>query len=155
MSVIITNIIIGSDHRGFELKEYIIKNKNKVIQNDLHPQNKEMIDIGCYDNKEIDFTDIVFDMIDKWAHDSIGILICKTGIGMSICANRFPNIRGAICKNSDDIISARSHNNANVLILGAQNDNDEIIEMINLFIDTEFRNDAKYSRRVDKISQIK
>ncbi len=138
------NIIIGSDHRGFELKEYILKNFKH-----------EMYDLGCYDNSEIDFVDIVFDMMSKWTNDSIGILICKTGIGMSICANRFPNIRAAICKTVDDVISARSHNNANVIILGAQNENDDILTMLDNFLNINFDSDTKYGKRVDKINNIK
>ncbi|QEK38031.1 RpiB/LacA/LacB family sugar-phosphate isomerase [Candidatus Cytomitobacter indipagum] len=143
-------IIIGTDHRGFELKQEIMLKIDKISGKEV-----KIIDIGCYENEEIDFTDVVFDLIDKWNEDSVGILICKTGIGMSICANRFSNIRGAICKTIDDVISARSHNDANVLILGAKNENEDIFKMIDVFLNTSFNDDEKYTRRVSKINSIK
>ncbi len=135
-------ILIGSDHRGFDLKK-------KIIENTKY----SMLDLGCYDNNEIDFPDIVFDMLDKWTEDSMGILICKTGIGMSICANRFSHIRAAICTTILDVISARSHNNCNVMILGASNKNDDVFEMIKMFINTKFDSKSKYNRRVEKMSK--
>lgn len=142
-------VILGADHRGFDLKTKILSQVEE-----LFGKQDEIIDVGCYSNEETDFTDVSFDMIDQWNENSIGILICKTGIGMSICINRFPYIRGAICKTIDDTISAREHNNANVLILGAHNNNDDVMEIIRTFLQTKFNNDAKYARRVEQMTSI-
>ena len=143
-------IIIGSDHRGFTTKQYILENAKQICF--AKSTQAKLIDTGCYNENSTDFPDIIFNMIEKWNENSIGILICGSGIGMSICANRFPFIRAALCHTTNDVISARQHNNANILVLSSEH-NLKLIEMINLFINTPFSDQEKYIRRIEKMSQ--
>lgn len=106
-------IYIASDHAGFTLKKYLIINLQKI--------NLNLIDLGT-DTKDIsvDYPDFAQKMATKIDENSFGILICGSGIGIAISANRNKNIRAALCHNKVSANLARGHNDANVLCLGAR-----------------------------------
>ncbi len=137
------NIYIGSDHAGFELK-------NKVILN--HPQ---FIDVGTHNLNSVDFPDYADLVCEKMKTDpgSIGILICGSGQGMAMRANKFSHIRAALVYNDEITQLSREHNNANVICIGARFCSPEnAIKWINIFINTSF-SEGRHRQRVDKISQ--
>lgn len=140
-------IYIGSDHAGYEYRksiiEYLNENGYEVIECMYHE----------YD-KEDDFCDAAFDLTSKVETDknSRGILICGTGIGMSIAANRNKNIRAALCHNEYEAKLTRIHNDANVICIGARTQGIEVVkEIIKTFLETEFSNIEKYIRRNERL----
>jgi ribose 5-phosphate isomerase B len=106
-------IYIASDHAGFELKEYLI--------NSFKKNNIEIIDLGCNSAKDsVDYPDYANKLCEKITENNFGILICGTGVGISISANRHKKIRAALCYNKTIAELSRSHNDANVICLGAR-----------------------------------
>ncbi|NLX17954.1 MAG: ribose 5-phosphate isomerase B [Desulfobulbus sp.] len=107
-------VAIGCDHGGFPLKRHIVA----TLENLGH----EILDVGCYSEESVDYphyaTAVCQAILDGNAHR--GILICGTGIGMSIAANRYPSIRAALCHEAFTAKMSREHNDANVLCLGAR-----------------------------------
>lgn len=149
-------IVIGSDHRGYNLKEFI-KDELSTIGFILH-------DVGPFsDYDPVDFPDYAIKACKDITNNnekntyksSKGILICGSGQGMSMVANRIKGIRCALCNDSTMASSARTHNNANMLSLGADvvNEND-VMDIIHVFLNTEFSGDEKYVRRNNKLDQI-
>ena len=142
MSKIIT---IACDHAGYELKNAL---KKKILN-----MGFEVIDCGTNSSKSVDYPDfakLAVDNILKKKSD-IAVLICGSGIGMSITANRFNGIGAALCRNVDDAKLARQHNNANILALpGKQIDVDEAKNCFKIFINTSF-DGGRHQKRVEKI----
>ena len=140
-------ILIASDHAGYELKQEILSY--------LTGQNAEVIDFGTNSSESTDYPDYAHSLCEKITNNeaSIGILICHSGIGMSIVANRHPNIRAAVVANAEQAALTRSHNNANVLCLGAhQMESATAQEIVNTFIDTNFDQGERHLRRISKIN---
>ena len=140
-------ILIASDHAGYELKQEILSY--------LTGQNAEVIDLGTNSSESTDYPDYAHSLCEKITNSeaSIGILICHSGIGMSIVANRHPNIRAAVVANAEQAALTRSHNNANVLCLGAhQMESATAQEIVNTFIDTNFDQGERHLRRISKIN---
>ncbi len=140
-------VAIGCDHRGLNVKQSIIK----LITGMGHTYE----DFGCYTAKPVDYPDIAKKVAEAVANGSFeqGILICDTGIGMSIAANKVRGIRAALCHNAFTARCARQHNDANILCLGAELEQDIIPEIIEAFLNTEFEG-GRHSRRVDKIKAM-
>ena len=106
-------IYIASDHAGFKLKEY--------LTNSFKKNNIEIIDLGCNSTENsVDYPDYANLLCEKITENDFGILICGSGVGMSISANRHKKIRATLCFNKTIAKLARSHNNANVICLGAR-----------------------------------
>ncbi|MEC8658371.1 MAG: ribose 5-phosphate isomerase B [Verrucomicrobiota bacterium] len=140
-------ILIASDHAGYELKQEILSY--------LTGQNAEVIDLGTNSPESTDYPDYAHSLCEKITNNeaSIGILICHSGIGMSIVANRHPNIRAAVVANAEQAALTRSHNNANVLCLGAhQMESATAQEIVNTFIETNFDQGERHLRRISKIN---
>lgn len=139
-------IAIGCDHRGFELKGLVIG----LISGAGHSHE----DFGCYSADAVDYPDIATDVAMAVAGGDFdcGILICGTGIGMSITANKVKGIRAALCHNSFAARRARQHNNANILCLAAE-ENDDTPEIIETFLRSGFEG-GRHRRRLDKIKEI-
>lgn len=142
------NVIIGSDHAGFVLKEKIkrwLKKKGYAVQ-----------DFGCFSAERCDYPDFAEKVARKVAksRNTIGILFCGTGIGMSIAANKIKGIHAALIHNEFTGKSAREHNNANIICLGAR-----VIgfatakKTINAFLNAEFQG-GRHARRVKKIKRL-
>ena len=140
-------IVIGSDHAGVELKSF--------LKDYLQSQQYEIVDIGTLSKDECDYPDIAKSLAQeiKKSSDSLGILICGTGIGMSISVNRFPFIRGALLYKKEVAQLAREHNNANVAIFGARMfSNEENLEFLKIFLSSKFSNEERHKRRIKKLS---
>jgi len=141
-------ISIASDHGGFELKQEIIaflKNKKYEVE-----------DFGTYSKDSCDYPDFgskAAKAVVEGAAD-FGIVICTTGIGMSITANKIKGIRAALCTNTHLAEMSRRHNNANVLALGQNNQSiNSALEIVNVFLNTSF-DGGRHQRRIDKISKL-
>lgn len=141
-------IVIGADHGGFKLKEEI---KKYFDEKEIKYEDK-----GCFSEESVNYPDIAKevakDVSDKKA--DIGILICRSGIGMSIVANKFKGVRCAVCYNEQIAKFSRMHNNANMMALGADymSVNDAIC-IVRQFIATEFEG-GRHETRVNMISEI-
>ena len=140
----IKKIILASDHAGFTLKEaikkYLIKKKETIL------------DLGTNNSNSVDYPDFAHLLSKKMKKDTnqIGILICGSGIGMSMTANRHKNIRAALCHNVKSAKLSREHNNANVITLGARLTKRNVaLRCINIFIKTQFKQ-GRHLRRLRK-----
>lgn len=137
------NIYIGSDHAGFELK-------NLLVQSNPH-----YIDMGTKGLDSVDFPDYANLVAEKMKTDpnAMGVLICGSGQGMCMRANKFPHIRAALVYNDEIAKLSREHNDANVICIGSRFASSEnAIKWINIFINTQF-SEGRHRQRVDKISQ--
>jgi ribose 5-phosphate isomerase B len=143
-----SRIAIGCDHRGLALKELIIP----LLQNAGH--NYE--DFGCYGTDPVDYPDIAQKVGEAVAGGGFdqGILICSTGIGMSIAANKIKGIRAALCCDVFGAQRARQHNDANVLCLDGEDVNTELaLRIVSTFLATDFAG-GRHARRVNKIRAL-
>ena len=140
-------IAIGCDHRGLELKQYIIN----LVADTEH----SIEDFGCYGPEPVDYPDIArkVAMVVAGGGFDHGILICNTGIGMSIAANKVKEIRAALCFDGFDSRCARQHNDANILCLGAERGNEQVPGIIEAYLASYFEG-GRHLRRVDKITAI-
>ena len=134
-------IAIASDHSGFEIKNKIIERFNSA--------GLIFIDYGAHNSEASDYPDfakaVSEEIVDK--SSDRGILICGTGIGMSICANRNAGVRAALCTSEYMAKKAREHNDANILVLGAKiSSEEEIFKMIEIFLSEEFEGGRHFAR---------
>lgn len=139
-------IYIGSDHGGYDLKQAIKKH--------LDEKGVEYIDLGCFSNDPVDYPDVAREVCEKvYEHNAFGILICGTGLGMSMAANRRKGIRAAVVVNEEMVELARRHNNANVLCLGGRILDEELaVKIVDKFFGTEFEG-GRHAERVQKIEE--
>ena len=140
-------IVVGADHGGYVLKECIISW--------LRDQGHTVTDVGCDSIKSVDYPDFAEKAVQKIINKSaeFGILVCGTGIGMSIAANRHYGIRAANCFDENTAALSREHNNANVLCLGARVlDEDKALKMVEVWLDTKFAG-GRHLARIDKFSK--
>ena len=143
----INNIAIASDHAGYELKQYLIDNLGEEIT---------IQDFGTDSNESCDFPDFASKVSDFILNnqDYRGVLICGSGVGMSIAANKILGIRAANVSDLNTAVQSVEHNNANVLCLGSNNVKEDVAEtIVNSFLAASFLNEENYLRRVNKIEQ--
>lgn len=137
-------LLISSDHAGFELKNFLVQNLADKYQ---------FTDLGTNSAESVDYPDYGFAManaIEK-KQAEMGVLICGSGIGISIAANRNKNVRAALVYNNEIAKLSRQHNNANVICLGARFlKNSEAIQFIETFVNTEFEG-GRHANRVNKL----
>ncbi|MEO8398846.1 MAG: ribose 5-phosphate isomerase B [Ignavibacteriaceae bacterium] len=141
-------IAIGSDHTGFKIKNLLIKI--------LTEKKYELIDVGTYDEQSCDYPDFAFAVASKVKEKKadFGILIDATGIPSAIAANKVKGIRAATCYNEFSANSAREHNDANVLVVGAKSLGEETIKSIlEVWLNTGFGG-GRHQKRLNKISSI-
>ncbi|MBR1544943.1 MAG: ribose 5-phosphate isomerase B [Alphaproteobacteria bacterium] len=141
------NIVIGSDHAGFELKSF--------FKEYLEKNNFTVVDVGTYNTESCDYPDIAKSVANHIKENSkdFGILICGSGIGMSIAVNRYSFIRGALLYNNEVAKLAREHNNANVAIFGARIfSKEENLEFLKTFLSSQFSEEERHKKRIEKIS---
>jgi ribose 5-phosphate isomerase B len=139
-------IAIASDHAGFEVKEAIKKN--------LRDAGCEIADLGTEGPESVDYPDFADAVAAALADGTAarGVLICGTGIGISIAANRYRHVRAARCCDVTDARLAREHNDANVLVLGSRTIGSETAtDCLRVFLETAFEG-GRHQRRVDKMS---
>ena len=140
-------IALASDHGGYLLKEEVIR-----FLSDL---GHEIDDFGCHSTDSIDYPDFAFPAAEAVADGKAdkGIVICTTGIGVSICANKVRGIRCALCTSKFQAEMTRRHNDTNVLALGAQTVSQaDALEIVKTWLQTDFEGD-RHSRRVGKITE--
>jgi ribose 5-phosphate isomerase B len=141
-------ILIASDHAGFALKQFLIEELKKL--------QFEILDLGCDSaEKSVDYPDYAQKLSKKITKKNQlrGILICGSGIGISIAANRFKHIRAALCHDAKATKLARAHNDANVLCLGARViTNKSALSIVKAFFSTEFEG-ARHAARIAKLSK--
>lgn len=141
-------IALGSDHGGFELKNHIAEH--------LKEKGIEFRDYGVFDEKSVDYPDCarpVCEAVQSGTADR-GILVCGTGIGISIAANKFKGIRAALCSDVYSAKMAKEHNNANIICLGGRVTGRELAFMIvDTWMETEFAG-GRHEGRIAKIHQI-
>ena len=140
---------IGSDHGGFALKQQLMEHLNK--------EGYVLRDFGCFTEQSCDYPDIAHAVAKAVAAGECenGILICGTGIGMAMAAGKHPGIRAALC---GDVYSAkltRTHNDANILTMGARVIGPGLAEMIaDTFLSTPFSNEERHVRRISRIEEV-
>jgi ribose 5-phosphate isomerase B len=141
-------IAVGSDHRGFDVKRRIVSA--------LQQLGHEVLDLGPESSDSVDYPDFAFQVAQAVGTGRVdrGILICGTGIGMCIAANKVKGVRAAPCHDSITAEMSRRHNNANVMCLSADLLGDELIDrMVRIWLETEFEG-GRHARRVDKITRF-
>ncbi len=146
--VIKMKIAIATDHNGESIKNEIKKY--------LESKNYEMLDLSPENNPLDDYPDFAFHVGNAVASGNadLGILLCGTGIGMSIAANKVEGVRCAHVSNVNEATLSKEHNNANVLAIGIQNNINDIFKIIEVFLNTDFANDERHIRRINKISKF-
>lgn len=137
-------IYIGADHQGMKLE-------NELIQY-LKEQNIEIVKSSILNNDNDDYTDFAFDIAQRVQQDSnsLGILICGNGIGISIAANKVKGIRCARVMNEEDAYHAKNHNGANIIAFGGISFEDAQ-KIVNIFLSTNQANEERHLRRIKKI----
>ena len=142
-------IALASDHGGFKLKEFLKKYIEK--------QNIDYIDLGTDSEESVDYPDFAAKMAQaiKNQQADIGILICGTGIGISIAANRYHGIRAAILYDDDVARLAKEHNNANVVVFGGRTMSEEdCLRRLQIFLETKFAA-GRHERRIATIEECR
>ncbi len=141
-------ICVGSDHAGYELKNALIEH--------LNDRGIETKDAGCYSTESCDYPDFAHQVCEAVVSGEAeaGLLVCGTGIGMSMAANKVKGIRAAVVTEEFSAKATREHNDANVLCLGARVLNEEqAVKLLDIFIDTPFSGEEKHIRRINKLEQ--
>ena len=141
-------IAVGSDHGGYELKEEIIRY--------LKQKGMELEDFGTYSKESCDYPDFAIKVAEEVAEKKFdfGILICGTGIGISIAANKVPGIRAAVCSDTFSAHACREHNNANILTIGQRVVGAGLaLDIVEIFLNTGFQG-GRHQERVSKIAEI-
>lgn len=141
-------IAIGSDHGGYKLKEEIKKY--------LDEKEIEYKDLGCMNEERVDYPNIAKEVAKEVQSKKCesGILICRSGNGMSICANKFKGIRCALCHNEYTAKYSKLHNNSNILAMGADDvTNNEAICILRMWLATEFEG-GRHEERLNIIEEI-
>ena len=141
------SVIIASDHAGFKLKKILIQELQGEIKFD---------DLGPFSEDSVDYPDYAKKLSKKisFKKDMVGFLICVSGIGMSMVANRFKNVRAALCMNNKMSMLARQHNNANILVLGSRLISEqEAIKCLLVFLKTNYEG-GRHQARLDKFNLV-
>lgn len=140
---------IGNDHTGVALKQEIIKH--------LEAAGHTCVDFGAYDETPVDYPDIAVKVAGSVKEGSVdtGIVICGTGIGISIACNKVAGIRCALCGDVFSAEATRAHNNANMLALGARVIGPGLaLKIVDTFLQTPFSGEVRHQKRIDKLSKI-
>lgn len=140
-------IAIGSDHGGFKLKEKIVEY--------MRGKNIEFKDFGAFDEESCNYTVVSKEVANEVANGNFdrGILVCGTGIGMSIVANKVKGIRAALCSDTFSAKASRGHNNANILCLGQRVIGEGLaLDIVDIWLDSDFEG-GRHKIRVDMIEE--
>jgi len=141
-------VVLASDHRGYQLKDSLKKF--------LEERKIEFLDVGTFSADSVDYPDFAMLAAEKVSHGDYerGILICGSGIGMCVVANKFPGIRAAVCHDIAAVEMSRKHNDSNMLGLGADVINEELArKILQVWLETKFEG-GRHLRRIQKISEI-
>lgn len=141
-------VALGSDHAGFALKE--------LIKDHLEAAGVSVSDFGTFCENSVDYPDIALPVVEAVAAGEFtrGILVCGTGVGMAVAANKYRDIRAALCGDTFSARCSREHNDANVLTLGARVTGSGLaLDIVDIFLKTPFQG-GRHSRRLEKIAFI-
>jgi len=141
-------VVLSSDHRGYQLKDSLKKF--------LEERKIEFLDVGTFSADSVDYPDFAMLAAEKVSHGDYdrGILICGSGIGMCIVANKFSGVRAAVCHDVSSAEMSRKHNDSNMLGLGADVINEELArKILHVWLETKFEG-GRHLRRIQKISDI-
>jgi ribose 5-phosphate isomerase B len=141
-------VAIGADHAGYALKQ--------ELRARLEARGVEVVDVGTASADSTDYPDYAAAVGRKVAEGTVdrGVLVCSTGVGMSMAANKIPGVRAALAFNEDEVRLTRAHNDANVIAFGSRYTDAETGEkLIGVFLDTPF-DGGRHQRRVDKITAL-
>jgi ribose 5-phosphate isomerase B len=141
-------IAVGSDHRGVNLRTKIVA----LLKN----LGQEVVDVGSYDDQSVDYPDVAALVARKVSNGDVdrGILICGTGLGMTIAANKFPGVRAAPCHDDLTAEMSRRHNDLNVLCLSGDILGERLVDrLVDIWLKTEFEG-GRHERRVRKIAEL-
>lgn len=136
---------IAVDHGGFTLKQ--------AVSDEIRAAGFDVLDLGTDNEESVDYPDFALKLVNAIRENRVarGVLICGTGIGVSIAANRHPGIRAALCYDEDTATLARQHNDANIICMGARKtDPAQARNMVRIFLETEFEG-GRHARRVEKL----
>ncbi len=145
----VKRVAIGSDHGGFQLKARLIAW--------LQAKGLVIADLGTHDPKPCDYPLIGYKVAGAIAQGSFerGILLCKSGVGIAIVANKLPGIRAAVCNDLYDAERSRTHNDANILVLGAEKlSESQARRIVETWLNAAFESGGRHQRRVDQIAAI-
>ena len=145
MKILFKNICIASDHAGYNIKEIV---KEYLIMNNI-----SVIDLGPFKKISVDYPDYAKKVSNriKSKRSDVGILVCGSGTGMAISANKTKNVRAAVCYNQSSTRLSRQHNNANIIALGARlTKKKDIKKLVSIFLQTKFEG-GRHLRRVRKM----
>ena len=141
-------VIIGSDHAGFSLKE--------DVREFLGEMGLEVLDVGAYSDESVDYPDFGAKVAEKVSSGEFtrGMLVCGSGVGMTIVANKFSDVRAVLCLDRETALMSRKHNDTNVLVLaGRRTDIETAKVIITTWLETEFEG-GRHSRRLNKVTDI-
>lgn len=144
----IKKIVIASDHGGFKLKEFLIK--------ELQKEGFQIADFGTNSSESVDYPEYGQKVAKAILNKKFerGILICGTGIGICISANRFKGIRAGLCHTTEEARLTRQHNDANIICFGGRVMDEKVaLECVKVFMETEFEG-GRHKRRIDKIDAL-
>lgn len=141
-------IAVGTDHRGFQIRSKLIDMLERL--------GHEVDDVGTFTEESVDYPDVAAQVALKVSHGEVerGVLVCGTGLGMAIAANKFTGVRAAPCHDDLTAEMSRRHNDSNVLCLSSDLLGERLIDrMVELWLSTPFEG-GRHARRVDKISDL-
>lgn len=142
-------LAIGSDHAGWSLKSAVIEHVRAL--------GHEVVDVGSYDDKPVDFPDVARKVAGKITAGEVerGLMVCGTGVGASIAANKIRGIRAAVCHDVHSAHQSVEHDDVNVMCIGAQIVGPWLAkDLVTSFLDATFSTDADFRRRVEKLHQM-
>jgi ribose 5-phosphate isomerase B len=143
-------LAIGADHGGYVLKKEVVDFLSKI-------KSIEVVDYGTSGPESVDYPDFGGKVSEAVSNGTVarGILICGTGIGMSIVANRFPNVRAALCHDNFTARMSRLHNDANILVMGERVIGRGVaLDIVKTWLETEFEG-SRHARRLQKIEELR
>jgi ribose 5-phosphate isomerase B len=140
------NLYVGSDHAGYSMKN--------SLKEYLMGEGHDIVDVGTFSEDSVDYPDIAREVSEKVLENpgAFGVLVCGTGIGMQMTANKLKGIRATVATNENMAEMSRKHNDANVITLGGRTTDLELAKkIVDKFLATEFENEERHVRRVKKI----
>lgn len=136
----------ASDHRGYQLKKYLIEELEK---------NYEIEDYGTYSEESVDYPDYAFILGENVVNKNVdfGVAICGSGIGISIACNKVKGIFCAKVSNKEEAYYTRNDNNSNIVAFSEKTNKEEALEIVKTFVETSFSNEERHLRRINKIKE--
>lgn len=142
-------IAVGCDHAAFEFKEKAVRY--------LKDKGYEVEDFGTYSNESVDYSDFIYPAVKSVMNkkNDIGIVMCGSGIGANITANKVKGARAALVYDPEIAKITRQHNDSNILVLGPRHTDEDILyKIIDNWLNTDYSNDPRHDRRIEKIAEV-